>query len=85
MSIKNIVKFKGEKNRIALISGSGELPKLIISELTLNGIEPVVFSPIGIKVNIQGNVDNVLFDLFDFEGLVYELKKRFVSYLVFAG
>ena len=85
MSIKNIVKFKGRKNRIALISGSGELPKLIISELTLNGIEPVVFSPIGIKVNIQENVDNVLFDLFDFEGLVYELKKRFVRYLVFAG
>ena len=85
MSIKNIVKFKGRKNRIALISGSGELPKLIISELTLNGIEPVVFSPIGIKVNIQENVDNVLFDLFDFEGLVYELKKRFVKYLVFAG
>ena len=85
MSIKNIVKFKGRKNRIALISGSGELPKLIISELTLNGIEPVVFSPIGIKVNIQENVDNVLFNLFDFEGLVYELKKRFVRYLVFAG
>ena len=75
MSIKNIAKFKGRKNRIAIISGSGELPKLIISELTLNGIQPVVFSPIGIKVNIQENVDNVLFDLFDFEGLVYELKK----------
>ena len=85
MSIKNIVKFKGKKNRIALISGSGELPKLIIRELTLNGIEPIVFSPIGIKVNIPGSVDNILFDLFDFEGLVYELKKRFIRYLVFAG
>ena len=85
MSIKNIVKFKGRKNRIALISGSGELPKLIIRELTLNGIEPIVFSPIGIKLNIPGNFDNILFDLFDFEGLVYELKKRFIRYLVFAG
>ena len=85
MSIKNIVKFKGKKNRIALISGSGELPKLIIRELTLNGIEPIVFSPIGIKLNIPGNFDNILFDLFDFEGLVYELKKRFIRYLVFAG
>ena len=85
MRIKNIVKFKEKKNRIALISGSGELPKLIIRELTLNGIEPIVFSPIGIKVNIPGNVDNILFDLFDFEVLVYQLKKRFVRYLVFAG
>ena len=85
MSIKNIVKFKGKKNRIALISGSGELPKLIIRELTLNGIEPIVFSPIGIKVNIPGNIDNILFDLLDFEGLVYELKRRFIRYLVFAG
>ena len=85
MRIKDIVKFKGKKNRIALISGSGELPKLIIRELTLNGIEPIVFSPIGIKVNIPENVDNILFDLFDFEGLVYELKKRFIRYLVFAG
>ncbi len=85
MSIKNIVKFKGKKNRIALISGSGELPKLIIRELTMNGIEPIVFSPIGIKVNIPGSIDNILFDLFDFEGLVYELKKRFIRYLVFAG
>ena len=51
----------------------------------MNGIEPIVFSPIGIKVNIPGNVDNILFDLFDFEGLVYELKKRFIRYLVFAG
>ena len=85
MCIKNLVKFKGEKNRIALITGSGELPKLIISELTLNGIEPIVFSPIGIKVNIPGSIDNILFDLFDFEGLVYELKKRFIRYLVFAG
>ena len=75
MRIKDIVKFKGKKNRIALISGSGELPKLIIRELTLNGIEPIVFSPIGIKLNIPGNFDNILFDLFDFEGLVYELKK----------
>ena len=85
MRIKDIVKFKGKKNRIALISGSGELPKLIIRELTLNGIEPIVFSPIGIKLNIPGNLDNILFDLFDFEGLVCELKKRFVRYLVFAG
>ncbi len=85
MRIKDIVKFKGKKNRIALISGSGELPKLIIRELTLNGIEPIVFSPIGIKLNIPGNFDNILFDLFDFEGLVYELKKRFIRYLVFAG
>ena len=85
MIIKNLAKFKGKKNRIALISGSGELPKLIIRELTLYGIEPIVFSPIGIKVNIPRNVDNILFDLFDFEGLVYELKKRFIRYLVFAG
>ena len=85
MSIKNIVKFKGKKNRIALVSGSGELPKLIIRELTLNAIEPIVFSPIGLKVNIPGSVDNILFNLFDFEGLVYELKKRFIRYLVFAG
>ena len=85
MSIKNLVKFKGKKNRIALISGSGELPKLIIRELTLDGIEPIVFSPNGIKVNIPGNIDKVLFNLFDFEGLVCELKKRFVRYLVFAG
>ena len=85
MSVKNIVKFKGKKNRIALISGSGELPKLIIRELTLNGIEPIIFSPIGLKVNIPGSIDNILFDLFDFDGLVYELKKRFIKYLVFAG
>ena len=85
MSIKNLVKFKGEKNRIALVSGSGELPKLIISELTLNGIEPIVFAPSGIKVNIPGSIDKVLFNLFDFDGLVCELKKRFVRYLVFAG
>ena len=85
MTVKNIVQFKGEKNRIALISGSGELPKLIIRELTLNGIEPIVFSPVGLKVNIPANVDNILFDLFDFESLVYELKKRFIRYLVFAG
>ena len=51
----------------------------------MNGIEPIVFSPIGIKLNIPGNFDNILFDLFDFEGLVYELKKRFIRYLVFAG
>ena len=67
MTIKNLAKFKGKKNRIALISGSGELPNLIIRELTLNGIEPIVFSPIGIKVNIPGSVDNILFDLFDFD------------------
>ena len=85
MSIKILVKFKGKKNRIALVSGSGELPNLIIRELTLNGIEPIVFSPIGIKINIPGSIDNVLFDLFDLEGLVYELQKRFIKYLVFAG
>ena len=85
MSIKNLLKFTGKKNRIALISGSGELPKLIIRELNLNGIEPIVFSPIGIKVNIPSSVDNILFNLVDFEGLIYELKKRFISYLVFAG
>ena len=60
MRIKDIVKFKGKKNRIALISGSGELPKLIIRELTLNGIEPIVFSPIGIKLNIPGNFSSEL-------------------------
>ena len=59
MSIKNLVKFKGKKNRIALISGSGELPKLIIRELTLNGIEPIVFSPIGINLNISEGIDKV--------------------------
>ena len=85
MNIKNLVKFKGRKNRIALVSGSGELPKLITRELTLNGIEPIVFAPIGIKVNIPGTIDKVLFNLFDLEGLVYELKKRFIRYLVFAG
>ena len=85
MTVKNIVKFKGKKNRIALISGSGELPKLIIRELTLNGIEPIVFSPIGLKVNIPGSIDKILFNLLDFDGLVYELKKRFIKYLVFAG
>ena len=60
MTVKNIVKFKGKKNRIALISGSGELPKLIIRELTLNGIEPIIFSPIGLKVNIPGSIDRAV-------------------------
>ena len=85
MSIKNLLKFKGKENRIALVSGSGELPKLIIRELTLNGIEPIVFSPIGLKVNIPESTDKILFNLFDFEGLVYKLKKRFIRYLVFVG
>ncbi len=85
MSIKNLAKFKDKKNRIALVCGSGELPKLIIRELILNGIEPIVFAPIGIKVSIPGGIDTVLFNLFDFEGLVYDLKKRLIRYLVFAG
>ena len=56
MTIKNLAKFKGKKNRIALISGSGELPNLIIRELTLNGIEPIVFSPIGLIIGIFLNI-----------------------------
>jgi len=85
MNIKNLVKFKGKNNRIALVSGSGELPKLIIRELTLNGIKPVVFYPIGVKVNIPESIDKVLFNLFDLEDLVCELKKRYIRYLVFGG
>ena len=85
MNIKHLKKFRDKKNRIALISGSGELPKLIIRELTFNGIKPVVFSPFGLEITIPENIDRVLFNLFDLEKLVYELKKHFTSYLVFAG
>ena len=85
MNKKNLKNLKGKKNRIALISGSGELPELIIRELTLNGIEPIVFSPIGLKITIPKNIDRVFFNLFDLEKLVYELKKKFIGYLVFVG
>ena len=43
--INTIEKFKEKKNRIAVISGEGNLPNQIIKELILNNIDPIAFFP----------------------------------------
>ena len=41
--INTIEKFKEKKNRIAVISGEGNLPNQIIKELIHNNIDPIAF------------------------------------------
>ena len=43
--IKTIENIKEKKNRIAVISGEGNLPNQIIKELILNNIDPIAFFP----------------------------------------
>ena len=85
MSKNNFIKLKSKHHRIAIVSGVGELPRLIISELLHNKIEPIGFCPKNLKANLPENIEVVLFDLLDFGYLIHELKKRNVKYLVFAG
>ena len=83
--IKTIDKFKETKNRIAVISGEGNLPNQIIKELILNNIDPIVFFPKNLNLSFLSNVKTIAFDLYNFENLIYELKSKAVKYLIFAG
>ncbi len=83
--IKNIDKFKETKNRIAVISGEGNLPNQIIKELILNNIHPIAFFPKNFNLSLPINVKKIAFDLYNLENLIYELKSRAVKYLIFAG
>ena len=53
--IKTIEKIK-EKNRIAVISGEGNLPNQIIKELILNNIDPIAFFPKNFNLSLPNNV-----------------------------
>ena len=79
--IKNIDKFKETKNRIAVISGEGNLPNQIIKELILNNIHPIAFFPKNFNLSLPNNVKKIAFDLYNLENLIYALKSRAVKYL----
>ena len=83
--IKTIDKFKETKNRIAVISGEGNLPNQIIKELILNNIHPIAFFPKNFNLSLPINVKKIAFDLYNLENLIYELKSRAIKYLIFAG
>ena len=83
--IKTIDKFKETKNRIAVISGEGNLPNQIIKELILNNIDPIAFFPKNFNLSLPNNVKKIAFDLYNLENLIYALKSRAVKYLIFAG
>ena len=83
--IKTIDKFKETKNRIAVISGEGNLPNQIIKELILNNIDPIAFFPKHLNLSFPNNVKTIAFDLYKLENLIYELKSKAVKYLIFAG
>ena len=83
--IKTIENIKEKKNRIAVISGEGNLPNQIIKELILNNIDPIAFFPKNFNLSLPNNVKKIAFDLYNLENLIYELKSRAVKYLIFAG
>ena len=83
--INTIEKFKEKKNRIAVISGEGNLPNQIIKELILNNIDPIAFFPKNFNLSLPNNVKKIAFDLYNLENLIYALKSRAVKYLIFAG
>ena len=83
--INTIEKFKEKKNRIAVISGEGNLPNQIIKELIFNNIDPIAFFPKHLNLSLPNNVKTIAFDLYNLENLIYELKSNAVKYLVFAG
>ncbi len=83
--IKTFEKFKEKKDKIAVISGMGNLPNQIIRELVFNNIDPFVFYPKSLKLSITDQVQKIPFDLYNFENLIYELKSRNIRYLIFAG
>ena len=83
--IKTIENIKEKKNRIAVISGEGNLPNQIIKELILNNIDPVAFFPKNFNLSLPNNVKKIAFDLYNLENLIYALKSRAVKYLIFAG
>ena len=85
MPTKSLTKYDNKKNRIALISGLGDLPKFIIRELTLIKIKPIVFYPNGMKITIPENIDRVSFNIYDLEKLIKDLNERYVRYLIFGG
>ena len=83
--IKTIENIKEKKNRIAVISGEGNLPNKIIKELILNNIDPIAFFPKNFNLSLPNNVKKIAFDLYNLENLIYALKSRAVKYLIFAG
>ena len=83
--IKTIENIKVKKNRIAVISGEGNLPNQIIKELILNNIDPIAFFPKNFNLSLPNNVKKIAFDLYNLENLIYALKSRAVKYLIFAG
>ena len=83
--IKTIENIKEKKNRIAVISGEGNLPNQIIKELILNNIDPIAFFPKNFNLSLPNNVKKIAFDLYNLESLIYALKSRAVKYLIFAG
>ena len=83
--INTVEKFKEKKNRIAVISGEGNLPNQIIKELILNNIDPIAFFPKNFNLSLPNNVKKIAFDLYNLENLIYALKSRAVKYLIFAG
>ena len=83
--IKTIENIKEKKNRIAVISGEGNLPNQIIKELILNNIDPIAFFPKNFNLSLPNNVKKIAFDLYNLENLIYALKSRAVKYLIFAG
>ena len=85
--MQNNFTLKQNKNytKIALVSGSGDLPVLVLRELKKNKVNPLVFCPLGIKVNFSKNISKVIFDICDLENLIFELKKRKITHLLFAG
>ena len=72
--IKTIENIKEKKNRIAVISGEGNLPNQIIKELILNNIDPIAFFPKHLNLSFPNNVKTIAFDLYNLENLIYELK-----------
>ena len=85
--MQNNFTLKQNKNytKIALVSGSGDLPVLVLRELKKNKVNPLVFCPLGIKVNFSKSITKAAFDLCDLENLIFELKKREITHLLFAG
>ena len=51
--IKTLEKFKEKKNRLAVISGEGNLPNQIIKELILNNIDPFAFIPNHLNLSLD--------------------------------
>ena len=81
------VKFINLKNfdKLAVISGEGKLPHLLFKEMNKIKVKTWAFHPQNISVKTPKKMTKIVFNLLDIEGLFFDLKKKKIKNVVFAG